>query len=151
VSGFAGEHAVRSHAFTVKLPIARAFPLFEPEGERAWAPGWDPQYVHPASGNPETGMVFTTAAGGEQTLWMILRHEPRSGIVEYLRVTPASRLAHVLVECLAVGDNETRVTVTYAYTGLSESGNAYVRGMDEKQYRDFIESWGAAIAAIEYA
>ncbi len=45
-------------------------------------------------------------------------------------------------------EKRTRVTVIYTLTGLTEKGNAYIRGFDENHYRGFIESWEKAIAAI---
>ena len=57
MSAFIGERALRSHSFELPLPMPEAFRFFEPEGERAWAPGWNPAYVYPASGAPEKGMV----------------------------------------------------------------------------------------------
>jgi hypothetical protein len=146
MSAFIAERSTRSHSFVVGMPMARAFPLFEPEGERAWAHGWNPSYVHPASGKAEPGMVFTTNHGGEDTIWMVIRHEPSAGIVEYARVTPGSRTATVLVQCAPIDAGRTRVTVIYVFTGLSEAGNAIVRKMDDEAYRDYIESWREAIA-----
>ena len=145
MSAFVGERVLRSHSFDLAMPLSAAFPLFEPEGERAWAPGWDPQYVYPADGRPEKGMVFVTDANDEETLWLVLRHEPGAGAVEYARVTPGNRVAIVRVQCDAIDAGSTRVTVSYEYTGLSEEGNAYVRSMDEGAYRAFIESWGEMI------
>jgi hypothetical protein len=142
---FVAEHAVRSHSFVVALPAGRAFRLFEPEGERAWAEGWEPHYVYPADGHAETGMVFTTEHSGEHTIWMLMRHDPQCGLVEYARVTPGSRVASVLVQCAALDASRTRVTVIYRFTALSEAGNALVRHMDETRYRDYIESWRSAI------
>lgn len=144
---FAGERAVRSHSFTLPLPRDEAFRLFEPEGERAWAQGWDPHYVYPVDGHAEQGMVFTTSHGNESTLWNLVRHDARGGLVEYLRITPGSRVAVVLVQCAEIDPRTTRVTVVYTFTGLSEAGNAYVRAMDEAHYRAFIDGWPAAIAA----
>src|SRR5688572_5199525 len=118
MESFRAEHIVRSHAFTVAMPIAHAYELFMPEGERAWAPGWEPTYLHPRDGFPGRGMVFTTGHGGEYTLWTMTRHEPTSGIVEYQRITPGSRMGSVLVECAAKDLTRTRVSVTYALTGL---------------------------------
>ena len=44
-------HARSEFTFTVQAPMAEAFPLFGPEGERAWAgPEWDPQFVYPIPG-----------------------------------------------------------------------------------------------------
>ena len=142
---FKAARAVRSHAFTLPLPPREAFRFFEPEGERAWAPGWQPHYVYPADGKAEADMVFATNAGGEATLWAVTRHEPEAGVVEYLRVTPASRVARVTVRCEPAESDRTRVTVTYVYTGLDEAGNAYIRAMDEGAFRQFIESWATAI------
>ena len=148
MSSFIAERATRSHSFVAEIPAARAFRLFEPEGEKAWAQGWDPVYVHPADGRTEQGMVFTTSHNTEDTIWMVTRHEPRAGIVEYARVTPGSRTATVLVQCAALDAARTRVTVIYVLTGLSEAGNAYVRKMDEAAYRDYIDSWRDAIAKL---
>jgi hypothetical protein len=146
---FGGERATRSHSIVVALAAPEAFRLFEPEGERAWAQGWDPQYVHPRDGHAEAGMVFTTDHGGEHTVWMMTRHEPAAGIVEYVRTTPGSRIATVMVQCAPLAAARTRVTVIYVFTGLSEAGNANIRAMDDARFRDFIEGWGKAIAAAK--
>ena len=143
---FHSEHTVRSHALIVELPIAEAFAFFEPEGERAWAKGWDPQYHFPPDGRPERGMIFTTGHGAEQTIWTLIRHEPGSGLVEYVRTTPGSRTGTVLVQCSALDARRTRVTVVYTLTALSPAGNAMLREMDEARYRAYIESWEKTIA-----
>ena len=145
---FKAERASRSHWFVVELPLAEAFKLFEPEGERAWAEGWEPRYLHPADGRAEAGMVFTTGEGEEATIWTLARHEPAAGLVEYVRVTPASRVAVVLVQCASLGPSRTRVTVAYTFTGLAESGNAYIRQMDQARFAAFIESWERSIAPL---
>ena len=93
-------------------------------------------------------MVFTTSHGGEDTVWLMTRHEPAAGIVEYARVTPGSRIATVLVQCARLDAARTRVTVIYTFTALSESGAAYVRAMDENRYGEMIEGWATAIEAI---
>jgi hypothetical protein len=147
MGAFIGERAVRSHSFVVDLPIAEAFKLFEPEGERAWAQGWAPRYVFPADGRAEAGMVFVTHHGKEETVWTLTRHDPAAALVEYVRLTPGSRIATVLVQCADAGLDKTRVTVVYTFTGLSDAGNQYVRAMDEAHYRAFIDGWGVAIAA----
>ena len=145
MSAFRAEHVERAHSFAIALPVARAFPLFEPQGERLWAEGWDPVYLHPADGRAVKGMVFTTSHGHEETIWTLVRHEPATGIVEYVRVTPGSRTGRVLVQCTALDAGRTRVHVIYAMTGLTEAGNARVRELDEPRYREYIESWATAI------
>ena len=146
MSTFRAEHAERAHDFVVALPMAQAFELFTPEGERLWAAGWEPRYLHPADGRATRGMVFTTAHGGEDTIWTMMRHDPAAGLVEYLRVTPGSRVGRVLVHCTALDLARTRVNVVYEFTGLTEAGNARIRELlDAAHYRDFIESWSKAI------
>ena len=145
---FRAEHAVRRASFRLALPRDRAFQLFTPEGEKAWAPGWDPEYLHPADGAAQAGMVFRTRIDGEDTLWTLARLEPAVGAADYVRCTPASRTATVSVRCAPVAPGHCEVTVTYEFTGLSEAGNAWVRSMDAARYAAFIGSWKAAIEAM---
>jgi hypothetical protein len=146
VSAFTAAHVERSHAFVLDLPMERAFRLFEPEGERLWAQGWDPEYLHPAGvAAARPGVVFRTRHGGEETVWMVLRHDPAAGLVEYMRATPGSRMGTVLVQCSPLAASRTRVSVQYALTALSEAGNTVLEGLDEAHYRAFIESWRASI------
>ena len=142
---FVAERAARTHSFTLDRPAREAFRLFEPEGERAWAEGWDPQYVYPREGRAEAGMVFTTSHNAESTIWVMTRHEPEAGVVQYVRTTPGSRVATVTVQCAPLSEARTRVTVIYVFTALNEAGNAYVRDMDERHYRDFVDGWERAI------
>ena len=145
---FRAEHAVRRASFRLALPRDRALRLFTPEGEKAWAPGWDPEYLHPADGAARAGMVFRTRIDGEETLWTLARLEPAAGAADYVRCTPASRTAIVSVRCDPVAPDRCEVTVTYELTGLSEAGNAWVRSMDDARYAAFIGSWKAAIEAM---
>lgn len=143
-SAFRAEHVVRSAAFTLELPRDRAFELFTPEGERAWAPGWEPRYLHPAGGRAGEGMVFTTSQT-EETIWMMLRYEPAEGRVEYLRLTPGSRLGVVRVVCTPLSPTGTRVNVSYELTALTESGNTAIRQLDDAAFASFIAGWPEAI------
>ena len=141
---FHPEHVERSHAFVVPLPLAETFPLFEPEGERAWAEGWNPRYLNPPDGRATRGMVFTTDHGNEDTVWMMIRHSPPD-LVEYVRMTPGSRIGRVLVKCSALDTARTRVHVTYELTGLTEKGNELIREIDQAKFEGFIDSWSASI------
>jgi hypothetical protein len=147
VAAFRSEHITRSHSLVVERPATEAIQLFTPEGERAWAPGWDPQYRHPSDGNLERGMVFTTGRGDEHTIWTVIRCEPANGLMEYVRTTPGSRTGTVLVQCAPLEAARTRVTVVYSLTGLSDEGNRILRELDEARFRAFIASWEQAIAA----
>ena len=114
----------------VALPPARAAALFTPEGERAWAPGWDPD--HPAGPG---GPVFTTHAG--TTVWVAL------GELRYARVTPGVHAGTVSVRCEPEADG-TRAHVTYDLTALSEAADldGFAAGFDA-----LMAAWERHIAA----
>ena len=144
---FRAARIARSHSLVVNLPSSPAFELFTPEGERAWAEGWDPTYHFPSDGRPEAGMVFTTGHGGEHTIWTMIRYEPAAGRVSYTRTTPGSRTGIVDVRCEATDATSTRVHVSYTLTALSAEGNLVLAEMTEEKFRGFIDSWRQSIEA----
>jgi hypothetical protein len=117
-------------SFHVALPPDRAAALFTPEGERAWAREWAPEY--PAGAG---GPVFTTHHG--RTVWIAL------GDLRYARVTPGVQAGIVAVRCEPEGDG-TRAHVTYDLTALSDAADlgAFAAGFD-----DLMDSWARDIAA----
>ncbi len=140
-------HVERAHAIRVEAPPARAFPLFEPVGETLWAPGWHPEFLHPADGEAREGAVFLTRVPGEPaTVWMIALHRPEEHHVAYARITPGIRAVRVEVRCRPDGPDATLATVTYEYTALSGEPDPYLEGLDDARYREGIEAWGGAIA-----
>jgi hypothetical protein len=144
MNAFRAERTERSHAFTLAMPMRDAVKLFEPEGERRWAEGWNPAYVFPTHGRAEAGMVFTTSHGNAEAVWTMVRHEPQAGLVEYVRVVPGSDIGRVLVQCSSLDAGRTRVNVIYVLTGLSDKGNSKVLA-HAAHYEEYIDSWAAAI------
>jgi hypothetical protein len=140
-------HVTRSGS--IRLPAARerVFPFFTAEGERMWVPGWQPQYLHPDHPSNDAGTVFRTNHGGEETLWLVIRHEPDQGIATYGRFTPNSRLGTVHVECVDVSPSETRVTVTYQLTALTEAGAKVLQAMTVEAYSAMLDEWRDVILA----
>jgi hypothetical protein len=51
--------ATQMRTFHLDAPLARVFPLFTANGERGWAPGWEPRIL---SGAEERGSAFITKA-----------------------------------------------------------------------------------------
>ena len=113
----------------VALPPEAAAALFTPEGERAWARGWSPEY--PAAGGP----VFTTHEGA--TVWVEL------GGLRYARVTPGVEAGTVAVRLAAEGTG-TRAEVTYDLTALADAARlaAFAAGFDA-----MLAGWERDIAA----
>ncbi|MGH9258908.1 MAG: SRPBCC family protein [Acidimicrobiales bacterium] len=138
-----------SRSGTFRLPVApaRAFPCFSPEGERAWAPGWKPEYMDPADGALRPGLVFRTNVGGEPTVWLLLRFDESSFEVEYVRLVPDSRVGLVHVRCAPAGAAETEVTVSYRLTALSEGGNRALERFSAEAFAGMMDEWRTAITA----
>jgi hypothetical protein len=124
---FLPAHETRSATIRLHAPPERAFPLFEPEGERAWAPGWDPRFLHPRDCSAEEGAVFVTRADGRETIWMITAYRPPSRI-RYARITPGFHAVTVEVELTAEAA-ETHARVSYTLTALTPAGNDAVAEM----------------------
>lgn len=143
-------HVEHNGEFSLSLPLGHVFPLFSPEGERAWVDGWDPEYLHPTHPSNAPGTVFRTRHDDEETLWLVLEYEPRLAEARYGRFTPGSRLGTVLVNCHEDGPARTRVTVRYSLTGLSPAGDAILRDLTVERYAAMLTGWQAAIARSQH-
>ena len=137
----------RTAELTVDRPEDETLPLFTAEGERRWAPGWDPAY--PVAGRTRgPGAVFETAHGDHTTTW-VMTDDDASG-VRYARVTPGLAAGTVTVAIAGATDTAdtagaTRVRVTYDLTALSEHGAAWLTEF-EAGYDTEIAEWETLIA-----
>lgn len=136
-------HVRRSHGFRLDVPPTRAFELFTPRGERAWVPGWDPVFLYPADGSLRRGATFLTQGEGEPSpaIWLVTDLDVERLRVSYARITPTSRAGQVDVEVTTHPEGGSRVQVSYAFTALTEAGNAYLADFTDEYYRAYIESW----------
>ena len=135
-------HVERTATFHLPIPPERALPLFTPEGERDWVDGWDPIPLHAPGGSmSRAGAVFRTAAGGEETLWLVLGVDAAAGASDYVRVTPGNRMGSVHVRCRAAAGGGTEVEVTYRLTALGPEGETVLAGLGEVEYASMIDGW----------
>jgi hypothetical protein len=150
---------------------ADAFRFFTPEGERLWVPGWDPEYLHPADGALVDGLTFRTNHGGELTIWLVTgvtrpggtpsrRSGRPGGAIDYVRVTPESRIGTVKVRltpdgpglperryAVPPGGVATEVTVEYCLTSLSASGDQKLAAF-AAEFQDLVASWERSIEDV---
>ncbi len=133
------------HEITVDRPAAEAFPLFTPRGEEAWVPGWEPTYIRPETGETCAEMLFTTGEGDEKTYWTCLSWQPEKWHVRYLRLTPASRVAFVDVQCQPVGPERTQVRVAYEVVALNDHGRSYLENFPQSSFAKSIDEWSSLI------
>lgn len=135
--------------FKLSQPVEQVFPLFTPEGEKLWAPGWDYINILETTEISED-YVFLTAAhnhASTHAIWLVKRYLPERWRVEYYRVEPGDKVGAVSVKCEQNQDLSTRVEVTYKYTPLSEKGQVFVENFTAEQYAQFIAGWQTQLEA----
>jgi len=139
--------ATQVRSFRLEAPLARVFPLFTAEGERSWAPGWEPVML---SGAVERGSAFSTRGhSGIETTWIVIDYRPAEGRASYARLAQGSNIGLVDVSCTQAEGGGTIVTVRYTLTGVSEQGRAFVREfLDPQHYAQMIDEWRVATSAV---
>jgi hypothetical protein len=137
---------VSSHfSFTVHAAYDAVFPLFGADRERAWSPGWAPQFVYPAPARDSAGMVFTVAHGPTRAVWINTAFDAASGHVQYTYVIPDALATLIDIRIAALDAATTTVSVTYERTALTPELNDHVRTLAEHDSRQGPE-WETAIA-----
>jgi hypothetical protein len=130
---------------TVRAPVRQAFPLFSPQGEKRWVPGWRPRILYPREAAWERGLLFTTREERAEAVWVVTALERNRHAVEYHRVEPGRYVARVRVRCRSAGRARTRALVHYAFFGLSKAGNREVAALSAEAYRQKMRRWEAWI------
>ena len=129
---------------TLEAPPEKTFPLFTPEGERAWAEGWDPEVLFPADGQIREGLVFRTPDHGG-TVWVLMKYDQASFTIAYSATAAGALVREIEVHCRPAAGNRTEVLVTDTYVGLSEHGNMFVGQLDEASYSKKMAHWQEVI------
>ena len=127
-------------SFALPAPLTEVMPLFTAEGERAWAPGWEP--VYPDSSAHELGQVWTTS-GHTETTWITVQADP--SCVRYARVAHGDSAGIVTVS-YAPDAAGTLVTVSYDLTALSAASEQRLAQF-ASSYDEMMEDWRQHTAA----
>jgi len=136
--------ATQARTFHLDAPLSQVFPLFTALGEKAWAPGWEPELL---SGREDRGSVFRTVHGHHETTWIVVDYRPAEGRVSYARLAQGSNMGLVDVQCTASPAGGTEISVRYTLTGITPHGQAFVREfLDPEHYSRMIAEWRAATA-----
>jgi Polyketide cyclase / dehydrase and lipid transport. len=140
------ERIQRTASFIVNTSIEKAFPLFGPVREKEWATGWEPEIIYSSHPEVEEHMIFKTKATTKEEdfyLWTLTQYRPKEYLVAYT-VSTSLRIWFITVACADQNQN-TKVTVTYSYTGLTEEGNRLNKLAIEKMYAQNLKDWEEAI------
>ena len=125
--------------FELPIPASEAIDYFTPEGERSWAPGWDPTY--PAGQPTETpGTVFVTHHGDIPTVWIIGTIDRVNHAASYSRLTSGHHAGTVRVRCDDQADHRCVVSVEYDMTALARDPHALDAYSDE-HFSGMIRAW----------
>lgn len=129
--------------FTLTQGIKTVFPLFTPEGEKLWSPGWDYENVMGTADIAEDSVFLTGTHdhASSHAIWIVKSYEPDQGLVAYYRVEPGDKVGIVSVCCTPIESGSTHVEVTYRYIPISETGAAFVAGYTRQKHADFIAGW----------
>jgi hypothetical protein len=138
--------ATQVRIFHLDAPVARVFPLFTAEGERAWAPGWKPRIL---SGGEERGSAFITADHNDATVtWIVTDYRPADGRASYARLVRDLNIGLVDVICAPAAGGGTDISVRYTLTPVSAAGESSVAEfLAPSHYEAMIEEWRVATAA----
>ncbi len=141
---------VREGSFELNTTADKSLPFFTPEGERAWAEGWDPQPVYPAQKEVafETNAVFRLGHGEHESIWTILKASPEEHVAEYVYVVLGERVSRVRVEIEPLAGSRCRVRVRYVHTALSEKGQHFIAAVTEEAYAQKMLDWQRMVGAL---
>src|SRR4030042_3759439 len=142
-SGFVARVESHSEEFLLPRDITSVFPLFSPEGEKLWAPGWDYTHLLDSKYLQRDDVFLTDSHDHKSTnaIWIVSDYDPVKHYVSYYKVELGEKVGKVVVECFQQTDTSTLVRVTYRYTGLSDSGNQFISGFTKEVYKEFIGEW----------
>ena len=143
---FKPDRISRSATFVANGSIENVFPLFGPIRESDWTEGWKPEIIY-RSGDVlvEEHMIFQTNghAGEGKYTWVITQYQPEKYLIEYT-VTTLERIWFIRVVCKS-NNEKTEVTVSYTYTGLTETGNQKNEQALKRMFSHNLKDWEEAI------
>jgi hypothetical protein len=148
---FVSERISRTASITATGNIDIVFPLFGAFEERKLDHNWTPILVYPDKEIIEEGTTFKTIQSKhhahrfeKEFLWRIIKFLPEEKLIQYLVSTP-NRQWTVTVICTPINNGQTKVTVTYCYTGLNERGNKLNKHALNTMYKNDLKDWEGGI------
>lgn len=135
------------HTYTQSLaaPPAGVFPLLCPVREEEWVPAWEPESVISASGVAEEDCLFITPAEPASAIWIVTRHDPTALELTMYKVTPGHTVGRLDIALTGDAKGGTTAEVSYEYTSLGPSGDAFLEDFTEEWYRSFMTGWESAL------
>jgi len=130
-------------SFEMAISVEKLFPLFSPEGEKSWVPGWDYENVMGTTELAEDYIFLTKTHdhGTTDAIWVVKKYDPKSHFIQFYKIEPEDKVGVVTVECTELETTRTKVQITYKYIALSATGEVFISGFDDSAYEEFIGEW----------
>jgi len=141
----APQRVSRTYDQHLEAPPDRILPLLTPLGERAWAPGWEPEMRWEPPGGGAGTLFVVRHSGQPDAVWLLDTWEPASGHVHYVHVTPGSDVTEIDIRLRPEGKDGAVATVRYTWTALGPPGTALVESKTEEEYRRAMRHWELAL------
>jgi hypothetical protein len=139
---FIAKRITRNYCQTINSTPDKIFPLICPVREAEWLEDWDCKMVYSKTGYAEEGAVFTTPYDGEDdTIWIITIRDPIKYKVEFVRVTPSSRVSILNVNIREKDIKSSYVDITYTYTSITCEGNKFIDEYTEEVFLKMVKHW----------
>lgn len=129
--------------FQINQSADALFPLFSPENEKLWMPGYDYENVM-GSTDLHEDYIFLAAGHNPwatKEIWLVKRLEPSSHFIQCYKVVPYDTITVVTIECKPITETTTEVEISNEFFGLSEKGDEFVKGRTAEAFTAFMEKW----------
>lgn len=124
---FTGYRTVKTGVMKIPYPPSKVFPLLCPQREYDWVPGWDCEMIYSESGYAEQGCIFKTKFPHEgDSIWIMTDYKP-DHLIRIVKTAPDLFLLQWSLELTESSEGTTDLKMTYSMTGLSQTGNIFVR------------------------
>jgi hypothetical protein len=139
---FIAKRITRNYQQKINASSSTVFSLLCPVREAEWLSGWDYELIYSVSGVAEEGCVFTSSQKGEKdTIWLITKRDEDKKEIEFVRITPESRVAKLNISVEDADDGTSLVNITYVFTALNESGNKFLESLTEDKFNENMKFW----------
>ncbi len=152
----AADRISRSHVLKIRATRGVVFPLLCPVREAEYLSDWQAEILYSKSGVAEEGCIFRTPnPGGEPSIWTIRVHDEAAGLIEFVIVTPESRVSILVVELCDADHGTTDVRFTYTHTAIADPGRAFIAEFTEERFLEkmtgFEDSLNEFLAKADHA
>jgi hypothetical protein len=139
---FKAKRITRSYEQAINAAPSKVFDLLCPVKEAEWLDGWDYTLLYSKSGLAEEGCVFLSRQEGEKdTIWMITKRDVQNREIEFVRMTPESRIARLTISVDEKEAMVSKVVITYVITSLCEKGNQFLAAFTEEKFTEAMQFW----------